>query len=118
MRKTIKIGNKEYEMSASAYTQFKYRDETGRSLVKDLMQLANNYKDFDDKDMLENYDDIDELVSKCLKLAYIMSLEAKSFNGSYEDFLKGIDDYLTDANWISEVIGLAITPLSGNIQTT
>jgi phosphate uptake regulator len=118
MRKTIKIGTKEYEMQSSAYTQFKYKDETGKSLIKDLTSIANDYKDYSNEEILEEYDKVDEIVNKALRIAYIMCLEAKSFNGNFEDFLKGIDDYLSDPNWISEVIELAISPLSGNIQTT
>lgn len=118
MRKIIKIGKKEYEMQSSAYTQFKYKDETGKSLVKDLISLANDYKDLNNEEILENYDKIEEIANKSLRIAYIMSLEGKSFTGNFEDFLKGIDDYVSDPNWISEVIELAISPLSGVIQTT
>ena len=38
MQKKIKIGNKEYLMSASAFTQFAYKNETGRSFLKDIKQ--------------------------------------------------------------------------------
>ena len=44
MRKNIKIGNKEYEMSSSAYTQFKYKNDTGRSLLKDLTEFGKKYE--------------------------------------------------------------------------
>lgn len=118
MRKTIKIGNKEFQMQSSAYTQFKYKDITGKSLIKDLSDLGQRFSKLKkDTDALEQFDELDLFITNALRIAYIMSLEGKSFNGSFEDYLMGIDNYLEDYNWISEVVELAISPLSGNIQT-
>ena len=119
MRKKITIGNKEYEMQSSAYTQFKYKDETGRSLIKDLSNIANRYEKIkDSKDAVDQYEELDDFLTITLRIAFIMSLEAKSFSGTYEDYLKEIDDYLSNTDWISEVVNLAISPLSRNVQTT
>ena len=115
MKKTIKIGTEEFEMSASAYTQFKYKDETGRSLIKDLTQIANKYKDIRESDVLEKFDDIEEFIDLALRIAYIMSLEGKSVSGSYEDFLMKIDNYLDNLDWFGEVMELAISPLQRNV---
>ena len=117
MKKTIKIGNKEFQMQSSAYTQFKYRDITGRTLIKDLSKIGEDFNKLkNQEDVLEQYDDLDTFITSALRIAYIMSEEGKSFSGSFEDYLKEIDNYLTDYNWISEVVELAISPLSGNIQ--
>lgn len=115
MKKTIKIGTEEFEMSASAYTQFKYKNETGRSLIKDLTQIANKYKDISESDVLEKFDDIEEFIDLALRIAYIMSLEGKSVSGSYEDFLMKIDNYLDNLDWFGEVMELAISPLQRNV---
>ena len=35
MKKIVKIGNTEYSMKSSAYTQFKYKNDTGRKMLED-----------------------------------------------------------------------------------
>ena len=119
MRKKITIGTKEFEMQSSAYTQFKYKNDTNRSLVKDLTALGEKYKEIEgisEAEALDKFDDLEEFIMTALRLAYIMSMEAKSFTGRFEDYLMEIDNYLDNADWISEVIELAISPLSGNLQ--
>lgn len=123
MEKTIKIGDKEYLMRSSAYTQFAYKNETGRSFVKDLTEIANKYQDLkvdsmDSKELLNRYDDIEDIISLALRIAYIMGTEAKSITGSFEDFLKGINNYIDNIDWLMDVILLGISPLSGNIQAS
>jgi len=118
MRKTITIGTKEFQMQSSAYTQFKYKDETGRSLIKDLSEIGKKYEkvQLNEEDVLDNYDDFEGFITLALRIAYIMSLEAKSTSGSFEDFLMQIDSYLENTDWISEVVELAISPLSRALQ--
>lgn len=118
MKKTITIGTKEFQMQSSAYTQFKYKDETGRSLIKDLSEIGKKYEkvQLKEEDVLDNYDDFEGFITLALRIAYIMSLEAKSVSGSFEDFLMQIDSYLDNTDWISEVVELAISPLSRTIQ--
>lgn len=119
MRKKITIGTKEYEMQSSAYTQFKYRDVTGRSLVKDLMSLSKKYEKVSKEDeIIEQYEGIDDFMNTLLEIAYIMSIEAKSFTGSKDEFLMTIDNYLDNTDWIGEVVELALSPLSRNLQAT
>ena len=116
MERKITIGGKEYLMKSSAYTQFKYKDETGRSLLKDLTQLGSKFSNVKEENILDNYDELNDFIITTLRIAYIMSMEAKSFTGRFEDYLMEIDNYLDNADWISEVIELAISPLSGNLQ--
>jgi hypothetical protein len=107
-------------MKASAYTQFKYKDITGRSLIKDLTELGKKYENFGDvkeEEALERYDDLDDFIMTALRIAYIMSMEGKSFNGTFENYLMEIDNYLDNTDWIGEVVELALSPLSRNIQT-
>ena len=119
MRKKITIGNKEYEMQSSAYTQFKYKDITGRTLIKDLTNLSKKYEDMSKNDDIgEQYEGIDEFLNTILEIAYIMSNEAKSFTGPKDEFLMSIDNYLDKTDWIGEVVELALSPLSRNLQAT
>ena len=112
MKKVIKISGKEYTMQSSAYTPFKYKDVTGRRMLKDLQELTK-LKDKDQEEMLEGIDDLSEIV---LKMAYVMIEEADSSQvKSYEDFLKGIENLYEDSNWMTEVISLATSPISGGI---
>ena len=118
--KEITIGSKKFNMKASAYTQFKYKDITGRSLIKDLTELGKKYENFGDvkeEEALERYDDLDDFIMTALRIAYIMSMEGKSFNGTFENYLMEIDNYLDNTDWIGEVVELALSPLSRNIQT-
>lgn len=118
--KEITIGTKKFNMKASAYTQFKYKDITGRSLIKDLTELGKKYENFGDvkeEEALERYDDLDDFIMTALRIAYIMSMEGKSFNGTFENYLMEIDNYLDNTDWIGEVVELALSPLSRNIQT-
>lgn len=122
MEKTIKIGSKEYKMSSSAYTQFKYKNDTGRSLMQDLASFETKYKDLlnikeedVNADMLGQIDEIMQLV---LRVAFIMANENdKSQASTYEDFLKQIDDYYSDLTWLTEVVELATSPFQRRLQT-
>ncbi len=40
MKKIITIDGKEYEMKSSAYTQFAYKNLTGRSLLSDISDIS------------------------------------------------------------------------------
>lgn len=108
MEKTIKISGKEFKMKSSAYTQFAYKDATGRGLMKDLQELSKmNLENLD-----ENLELIDDLNSMALKMAYVMIKEAdKNQVGNFEDFLKDLDSLYEDIDWLNEVITLAISPL-------
>ena len=115
MKRIIKIGNKEYEMKSSAYTQFKYKNDTGRKLLEDLQNLTQ----LQDKEESETIASIDDLTDIVLRISYVMIEEADpSQVKSFEDFLKGIDGLFDDTEWINEVISLAVAPISRGIQTT
>lgn len=115
MQKKIKIGNKEYLMSASAFTQFAYKNETGRSFLNDIKQLAK----FENSQItIENIEALDEITNLIFPVAYVMTKEADSTQiTDYEGFLKSIDDiYSYGVDWISSVILLACSPISGQLQ--
>lgn len=107
--KTIKIGGKEYEMKASAFTQFAYKNETGRSFLKDIQKLS----EVDTTDLEVIYDILEPL----LDIAYVMIKEANPDQvNNKEDFYKGIESLFDDVKWIEEVINLAISPISTGFQ--
>lgn len=112
MKKIINIGGKDYTLKASAYTQFKYRNDTGRKMLQDLQELTK-LQSADEDTMIGGIEDLTEIV---LKMAYVMIEEADSTQvKSYDEFLKGIENLYDDINWINEVIELATSPLSRGI---
>ena len=112
MKRIIKIGNKEYEMKSSAYTQFKYKNDTGRKLLKDLQDLTQ-LQDKEESEMITSIDDLTDIV---LRISYVMIEEADPKQvTTFEDFLKGIDGLFDNTEWINEVISLAVAPISRGI---
>lgn len=112
MKKIITISGKEYTMKASAYTQFKYKNDTGRRMLQDLQELAK-LQDASQDDMINGLDDLTEIV---LKMAYVMIEEADSSQvKGYDEFLKSIENLYENTDWISEVISLATSPISRGI---
>lgn len=115
MKRIIKIGNKEYEMKSSAYTQFKYKNDTGRRMLEDLQHLTE-LQNKDESDMFTSIEDVTDIV---LRMSYVMIEEADpSQVTTFEDFLKGIDGLFENTEWINEVIALAVSPISGGVQIT
>lgn len=113
--KIIKIGNNEYKMQSSAYTQFAYRNKTSRSLLKDMQYLIEITQKTDENEFnLENLDPITELV---LNMAYVMIEEAdKTQVTDYDSFLKSIPSLYDNMDWVYQVIQLGCTPISGQLQ--
>ena len=112
MKKIITISGKEYTMKSSAYTQFKYKNDTGRRMLQDLQELAK-LQDASQDEMINGLDDLTEIV---LKMAYVMIEEADSSQvKGYDEFLKSIENLYENTDWISEVISLATSPISRGI---
>ena len=116
MEKIITISNKDYKMKASALTQFSYKNETGRSFLTDLQKLTK-LKDIQN-DFEESIDALDGISDLILKMAYIMVREAdKSQANNFEEFLGGIESLYDNTEWILQVLELACSPLSRQLQT-
>lgn len=112
MKKIVKIGNKEYSMKSSAYTQFKYKNDTGRKLLQDLQSLSK-LQDVKEDELLASIDDLSEII---LRLSYVMIEEADPAQVStFENFLKDIDGLYDDTEWFNEVVSLATAPISRGI---
>lgn len=116
MEKVITIGSKNFNMKSSALTQFSYKNFTGRSFLKDLQDLTK----LKDKD-LTSIDDLDDVTEMLLKIAYILVKEYdKEHSDSqiidYEDLLSKIDNLYDDEKWIYDLLELACSPISRQLQ--
>lgn len=121
MEKTIKIGNKEFNMSSSAYTIVKYKNDTGRSLMQDLAEFETKYKDLfnakEDNINMNILGQVDEIMEMILRIAFIMTNEKdKSQAQTFDDFLKQIDNYYEQLDWLNEVVELATSPFQRRVQ--
>ena len=114
MKKIITIDGKEYTLKSSAFTQFAYKDMTGRSLLKDLQGMIQKVnKENIEQDMSA----LEEFIEPILDMTYIMLKEADEKQiSSKEEFLKNIECLYDDWKWIEEVILLAVNPLSRQLQ--
>lgn len=114
MKKIVKIGSKEYTMQSSAFTQFKYRNDTGRKLMQDI----NRITELRQKDSGTILEDLDEFLEIILNITYVMIEEADpNQTKSFEDFLRNTDTLFdTQAEWVQEVIELAMSPISRGTQ--
>lgn len=112
MKKIINIDGKDYTMKSSAFTQFAYKNLTGRSLLKDIQKITEL------AGKVENdYSVVDDLTEPLLDVAYIMIDEADSNQvKTKEEFIKGIDNLFGSFDWVNEVVLLALNPLSGQLQ--
>ena len=118
MIKTIKLGGKEYQMKASAYTQFAYKNETGRSFLDDISKLTQ-IQSINTDDVMESIKSLEPVINIVLDVSYIMINEAtpNTFNNR-EEFYKSIDSILGEDNMdsITDIITLALSPIyRGNI---
>ena len=112
MKKIITIDGKEYEMKSSAYTQFAYKNLTGRSLLKDIQNISNVADKIEDDMSL-----IDEITEPLLDISFVMIQEADANQvKTKEDFYKSIESLYNDYGWIQDVMILAISPLSRQLQ--
>lgn len=114
MKKIVNIDGKDYTMQSSAYTQFAYKNLTGRSLLKDLQNIV---KEVDN--IKEDYSLIDGMTELILDIAFIMIQEADDKQvTSKEDFYKSVESVYSDSIWLKDVLTLAINPLSRQLQNS
>lgn len=112
MKKIITIDGKEYEMKSSAYTQFAYKNLTGRSLLKDIQNISNVADNIENDLSL-----LDKITEPLLDISFVMIQEADANQvKTKEDFYKSIESLYNDYDWINDVITLAVNPLSRQLQ--
>lgn len=118
MEKAITISNKVFNMKASALTQFSYKNLTGRSFLKDLQSLAEIKLNKKDNSSLDEVDKITKLI---FDIVYVMIKEYDKYKNDnqvtdYDDMLSKIDNLYDDDKWIYDVLELACSPLSRQLQ--
>lgn len=108
MKKIITIGGNEYSMKASAFTQFAYKNETGRSLLGDIGMISKmTDEDYTDLEKIE------PIINLILDMSFVMIKEADDKQiTNREEFLKSIDSLFDNVDWINEVMTLALSPFS------
>lgn len=112
MKKIITIDGKDYTMKSSAYTQFAYKNMTGRSLLKDIQKIIELSGQIENDLSL-----IDDLTEPLLDVCYVMITEADETQvKTKEEFIKGIESLYDKFDWINEVVMLAMNPLSRQLQ--
>ena len=112
MKKIITIDGKEYTMKSSAYTQFAYKNLTGRSLLKDIQNISKLAEKIE-----EDMSVIDEITEPLLDISFVMIQEADANQvKTKEEFYKSIESMFNDFTWFQEVMSLAINPISGQLQ--
>lgn len=112
--KVITIAGNDYKMTSSAYTQFAYKNRTGRSLLTDLSSLTELSKDGN-----MTMEKVEPLLELLLNMSYVMIEEADStqVKDGYDGFLKSLTQPLfDDTTWILEIIKLGCSPISGQLQ--
>lgn len=120
MVKTIKIGNKSYDMKSSAFTPFKYKNDFGTDFLKDInkfnkiqLRVEKLPKEEQQTEWLDNISDIQEII---FQITYTMIAENDPTFGTFEDFLKGLDNIYENSDWMMEVMTLAVGTFQGRVE--
>ena len=125
MSKKITIDGKEYEIACTAYTRFLYKKTFGTGIMADIKlisDLSNKQEelkkelkkkrltDAEVEQQVNNafLEDLDTFLEVLEKIAYIEILTVNSNIGSFEDFLKGIENIDLSSPWVSEVTETAV----------
>ena len=114
MRKIIKISGNEYSIKSSAWTSFKYQNDTGRNLLDDIQSIRDKVQDKSTEEIISALQGMLDVV---YRITYNMITEADEKQvGSYEEFLKGLDNVMEDNAWLMDSLQCAIAPLSGGTK--
>lgn len=109
----IIIDGKEYFLASSAYTQFAYKELTGRSFLRDLKYIIDIRKSKKKDDILC----LEKMTDMILHIAFVMIKEAsESQVTNYTNFIKSIGSIYDKQDWIEKTIWLASMPLSRQLQ--
>lgn len=115
MQRVITISNQKYTIKSSAWTQFKYKNDTGRNLLSDLQALQKKIEGKSESELIASLDD---MLGVLMRITYNLIEEAGDDKvKSYDEFLKNVDDLFSDTQWLLDTLEVAIAPLSGGTKT-
>lgn len=114
MVKTIKIGDKTYDMKSSAFTPFKYENDYGRDLLQDINSINKKQVQISKLKTEEEQntawlDEMGSIMKMAFQIAYVMICESNPGFKSYEEWLKELDHAFDNPTWVQEVLGLAMS---------
>ena len=121
MLKTVKIGERSYDMKSSAFTPFKYENDYGRDLLKDLNELNKKNTEISKLKTEEErnsawMNEINFIFKISLQIAYVMICEQDPKFKAYDEWLKELDNAFGDPTWVQEVMELAMSTFRGRVQ--
>ena len=121
MEKIVTISGKDFKLKSSAFTPFAYKNDTGRDLLQDINKINKLYKEVNEiTDEVEKnqkwLDELTDILETVLKIVYVMVKEGDKSTPSYEDWLRSLDDVMSDSGWIYTALQIGLAPFSGQLQ--
>lgn len=125
--KTITICDKKVEIDCNALTYVKYKSIFKTGILKDMQFIQNylikqvvasnqlkNEKELSEAEKISQVsefmiDDTDEFITKITQLAWILIYTADNSVVDYENWLKSIENFKIDDDWIAEVAEFAVS---------
>lgn len=107
MVKNVKIGKQSYDMKSSVLTLETYKRLYDKDLMKVVSDLHEDYSSaLGTNDWMSK---IQTIMLDVLKIAHVMIQEQNPSFMSYEDWIKDLDGLLDEPQWITEVLGVAMS---------
>lgn len=120
MVKSINIGGNDYVMKSSAFTPFKYKNDYGKDLLKDVGLLNKKNREINKLKKDEQEDawlsEFTEIVEMGLRMAYTMITEYDKTFKPYDEWLGEIDSLFDNTDWLMEVMELAMSTFQRKLQ--
>ena len=120
MLKTVKIGDKHYDMKSSAWTPFKYENEYQTDFLGDINKINKKAIEIsklpEEEQQTAWLDQMTGIFKTVLQIAYTMIKENNESFKSYEEWLKELDGIYQEANWIQEVLECAMSTFQGRME--
>lgn len=112
MIRKVKICGTEYTMKSSVLTIEAVQREYDKKLLSFAYDLNKNFAEaLKLTDNVERFEALQDVCMWTLKIGYLMIAEANpTFAISLNDWLGSLDGIFNDLNWISDVLGVAMSP--------
>lgn len=120
MVRTVRIGSKDYNMRSSAFTPFKYKNDYGSDMLKDINKLNKTNMEIAKLPAEEQeqawLDEIGNIMEMALHMAYCMITEQDKGFMPYDKWLQEIESLFDNTSWIMEVMECAMSTFHGRVQ--